>query len=105
MNDKNSISRKKSHNKIPTGIYLFRALKEQKNLIKLVVRFLSLHTLFEGSRSSTSKFDVSLGLLTTGIYGAVARKKNNTSFEFERNKKSNLVEDLSNQLKQKMDDL
>lgn len=33
------------------------------------------HTLFEGSRSSTSKFDVSLGLFTTGIYGAVARNQ------------------------------
>ena len=32
-------------------------------------------TLFEGSRSSTSKFDVSLGLVTTGIYGAVAEKE------------------------------
>ena len=56
------------------GYYLFRALKEQKNLIGK--KSIILHTLFEGSRSSTSKLDVSLGLVTTGIYGAVAREEN-----------------------------
>ena len=37
-------------------------------------------TLLDGSRSSTSKLDVSLGLVTTGIYGAVASSEKNDEF-------------------------
>ena len=52
-------------------------------------------TLFDGSRSSTSKFDVSLGLFTTGMYGAVA-KSTQTQDLHRRSSRTNLVEGLPN---------
>ncbi len=50
-------------------------------MLKMIIKKLNnvLHTLFDGSRSSTSKLDVSLGLFTTGIYGAGSVLKRETN--------------------------
>jgi hypothetical protein len=85
--------------------YLFHCLNQEKSIFKSTrMNSISTLTLFEGSKSSTSKFDVSLGLVTTGIYGAVTSNDNGRHRIKDEDDLTHLDEDHSNRSIEKMDD-